>query len=93
MVLIAADAKAMLPKIQAATGSRDLERLLRELLDGGLPISAPQLQVYTVATAPSASPAGRVAYFSNGAAGSPVVAWSDGTNWKRADTGATIAAV
>ena len=49
---------------------------------------------YTVATAPSAvtAGAGTVVYVSNGAAGSAILAFSDGTNWKRSDTGATIAA-
>jgi hypothetical protein len=49
---------------------------------------------YTVANAPSAvtAGAGSVAYVSNGAAGSAILAFSDGTNWKRSDTGATIAA-
>jgi hypothetical protein len=43
-------------------------------------------------TAPSASAAGAgtLIYVSNGAAGSPILAFSDGTNWKRSDTGATI---
>jgi hypothetical protein len=50
---------------------------------------------YTVANAPSAATAGAgtVVYVSNGAAGSAILAFSDGTNWKRSDTGATIAAV
>jgi hypothetical protein len=49
---------------------------------------------YTVATAPSASSAGAgtLVYVSDGAAGSAILAFSDGTNWKRSDTGATIAA-
>jgi len=49
---------------------------------------------YTVAGAPSAATAGAgsLIYVSNGAAGSPILAFSDGTNWKRSDTGATIAA-
>lgn len=52
-----------------------------------------QLPTYTVANAPSAeSLAGTVIYVSNGAAGSPIVAFSDGTDWKRCDTGATISA-
>jgi hypothetical protein len=46
---------------------------------------------YTVATAPSAS-TGSVAYFSNGAAGSPVLAFYNGTNWLRVDTLAAISA-
>jgi hypothetical protein len=47
---------------------------------------------YTVANAPSAATAGAgtVVYVSNGAAGSAILAFSDGTNWKRSDTGATI---
>lgn len=50
-----------------------------------------QLKVYTVLTAPAAdSFKGAVAYFSNGAAGNPVLAFSDGTNWLRVDTLAAI---
>ena len=53
-----------------------------------------KLPTYDVAGAPSASAAGAgtVIYVSDGAAGSPILAFSDGTNWKRSDTGATIAA-
>lgn len=47
---------------------------------------------YTVATVPAVSPAGQLIYVSNGAAGSPVMAFSDGSNWKRVDTLATISA-
>jgi len=49
---------------------------------------------YTVATAPDASTvtAGTTIYVSNGVAGSPGLAFSDGTNWKRADTPATTIA-
>jgi|TARA_R110000822_G_scaffold65161_1_gene159613 hypothetical protein len=50
------------------------------------------LGVFTVATAPTVASTGSVAYFSNGAAGSPVLAFFDGTNWKRSDTLATVAA-
>lgn len=50
------------------------------------------LGVYTVATAPTTASAGSVAYFSNGAAGSPILAFYDGTNWKRCDTNTNIAA-
>lgn len=55
---------------------------------------AAKLPTYTVATAPSASAAGAgtIIYVSNGAAGSAILAFSDGTDWKRSDTGATIAA-
>jgi hypothetical protein len=53
-----------------------------------------KVPTYTVANAPSASSAGAgtLVYVSNGAAGSAILAFSDGTNWKRSDTGATIAA-
>ena len=48
---------------------------------------------FTVANAPSAEGlAGTIAYVSDGAAGSPILVFSDGTDWKRSDTGATIAA-
>lgn len=48
---------------------------------------------YTVAAPPVNAQVGDVAYFSNGAAGSPTLAFYDGTNWKRADdSGTTIAA-
>lgn len=50
------------------------------------------LGVFTVATAPTTASTGSVAYFSNGAAGSPVLAFYNGTNWKRSDTLATVAA-
>lgn len=53
-----------------------------------------KVATYTVATAPSAAAAGAgsIAYVSDGAAGSAILAFSDGTDWKRSDTGATIAA-
>jgi len=57
-------------------------------------VGAITVPTYTVADAPSASAAGAgtVIYVSNGAAGSAILAFSDGTDWKRSDTGATIAA-
>lgn len=42
-------------------------------------------KVHTVATVPSAADAGRVIYVSNGAAGLPILAFSDGVNWLRVD--------
>lgn len=48
--------------------------------------------VYTVAVPPSSATAGSIAYFSNGAAGAPVLAFYDGTNWLRCDTLAAISA-
>lgn len=50
------------------------------------------LPTYTVATAPSAAgQTGVIIYVSDGLAGAPTVAVSDGTNWKSA-AGTTIAA-
>jgi len=53
-----------------------------------------KLPTFTVATAPSAatSGAGTLIFVSDGAAGSAILAFSDGTNFKRSDTGATISA-
>jgi hypothetical protein len=50
------------------------------------------LGVFTVATAPTTATTGSVAYFSNGAAGNPVLAFYNGTNWLRVDTLAAISA-
>lgn len=47
---------------------------------------------YTVATVPD-SVAGGIIYVSDGAAGSPILAFGDGTDWLRSDTGAAVAAV
>jgi len=51
-----------------------------------------KVPTFTVATAPSASDAGAgtVIFVSDGAAGAAIIAFSDGTNFKRSDTGATI---
>ncbi len=54
------------------------------------------LGTYTVATAPAPaanqSLTGTITYFSNGANGSPIVAFYDGTNWLRVDTKTAISA-
>ena len=56
-------------------------------------IGAVTVPTFTVANAPAATDlAGTLIYVSNGAAGSPILAFSNGTDWKRSDTGATIAA-
>jgi hypothetical protein len=52
------------------------------------------LPSFTVAAAPSAAGlAGTLIYVSNGAAGQPTLAFSNGTNWLRTDTRAVISAV
>ncbi len=57
-----------------------------------LPLALPS---YTVANAPLATSygAGHIIYVSNGAAGTPILAFSNGTDWLRSDTFAAIAAV
>ena len=51
------------------------------------------LPTYTVAGVPSAATNARMLiYVSNGAAGAPVVAFSNGTSWLRCDTLAAVAA-
>lgn len=51
------------------------------------------LAVFAVAGVPDATLfTGGLIYVSNGAAGAPVVAFSDGTDWLRVDTLAEIAA-
>jgi hypothetical protein len=55
-------------------------------------VGAIQLPTFTVAGAPSAAGVtGTLIYVSNGAAGNPVVAFSNGTDWLRCDTRAAIA--
>ena len=50
-----------------------------------------RLDPYTVASAPSAAAfTGCVIYTSNGGAGTPMLAFSNGTNWLRVDTGTAI---
>jgi hypothetical protein len=52
-----------------------------------------KLPTYTVANAPTAVGAtGTLIYVSNGAAGAPVVAFSNNTSWLRVDTLAAISA-
>ena len=51
------------------------------------------MKAYTVATVPPASPAGLVIWVTNGAAGAPCLALSNGSVWKRVDDpGTTISA-
>jgi hypothetical protein len=49
-----------------------------------------QLPVYTVATLPTGA-AGQICYVSNGADGSPTLAWHNGTNWLETDLTACAA--
>lgn len=54
---------------------------------------APNLPAAAVATMPPASAhPGAIMYCSNGAAGSPCLAYSNGTNWLRILIGAAVAA-
>ena len=55
-----------------------------------------EVPVFTVANVPTPSATvsvkTHVVMISNGAAGSAILAFWDGSNWKRSDTGATISA-
>jgi hypothetical protein len=62
-----------------------------DVTGGAISGTSVTLPVYTVATVPAAV-AGGVIYVSDGAAGSPILAYSDGTDWLRSDTAAAIAA-
>lgn len=49
------------------------------------------LPTFTVATTPSAEGlAGTIIFVSDGAAGGPILAFSNGTDWLRSDTAAVI---
>lgn len=51
------------------------------------------LGTYTVATAPTANVVtGSITFFSNGANGSPVIAFYNGSSWLRSDTRGAISA-
>lgn len=52
---------------------------------------SPKLPTYTVATVPAIAAAGTMIYVSNGLAGAPTVAVSNGTNWISA-AGTAVAA-
>jgi hypothetical protein len=53
-------------------------------------MSSLPLRNYTVATAPAAAGnTGAIIYVSDGKAGNPIVAFSNGTNWIRVDDGST----
>ena len=47
--------------------------------------------IFTVATLPTVRESG-IIYVDDGAAGSPVLAFSDGVNWLRSDTRAAVSA-
>lgn len=66
------------------TGSRSINAALAH---------AVRAESYTVATVPAAaSHTGKTIYVSDGAAGSPCLAYSNGTNWLRITLGAAVAA-
>ena len=55
---------------------------------------SPRLPSYTVAKLPPAGAfAGHIIYVSNGATGSPCLAYSNGTSWLRVLIGAAVAAL
>jgi hypothetical protein len=76
-------------RYQTPTGGRKLFGLLGTVFNFGAPV---QLPSYTYATVPSAvtSGEGTMIYVTDGLAGAPTMAISDGTNWKTASSNANI---
>jgi hypothetical protein len=72
---------------------RDVHRAVAVGLIEALRSLPVRLPSYTVAGLPSAaSHTGAIVYCSNGAAGSPCVAFSNGTNWLRTDNNSAVSA-
>ena len=62
-------------------------------IDGGTMAKPVTLATYTVTTVPAAADnTGALIYVSNGAAGDPIVAFSDGSDWLRVDSKTAITA-
>lgn len=75
--------------LNGSTASELWMRFFREVyqtLSGTLP---PRVPVVTVTTLPSVTPAGRLVIVSNESGGS-VLAFSDGTNWRRSTDRAVV---
>lgn len=69
---------------RGGVGSRSINKALDDV---------DRLESYTVATVPAASAhTGRMIYVTNGAAGSPSLAYSNGTSWLRILLGAAVSA-
>lgn len=69
-----------------------LNAMLSELFDAVTPVEGPvTVPTYTVETLPE-SIASTIIYVSDGAAGGPILAFGDGTIWRRSDTGEEVAA-
>ena len=75
--------------LNGPTPAEVLSRFFREVfqtLNGSLP---PRVPVVTVAERPSVTPAGRLVVVSNETGGS-VLAFTDGTNWRRSTDRAVV---
>lgn len=79
---------------QGRIGRRSLNAGLLAEIDAAIALLQPRTgNTFTVATLPAAADnIGRVVYVSNGSAGSPCAAISNGTNWKVIALGANAAA-
>ncbi|WP_299084929.1 hypothetical protein [uncultured Paraglaciecola sp.] len=70
--------------------TQPFQSFLDDVGDLGLAVQLPK---YTVAGVPNAAKfEGHAIYVSNGALGSPIMAFSDGTDWLRSDTMLPISA-
>lgn len=84
--------KLLLGQRVADTGGRgsiELIEVLERLVDAVEELQAGQAPSYTVATVPPATTAARIIYVSDEAGGA-VLAFSDGTNWRRVTDRAVI---
>ena len=101
---VAANGQIVIGNLFFGTGATGTQTTIPAGANAGIGVNDPSCRLevdgpvrvgqYSVAGAPSASTAGAGAniYVSNGAAGDPVMAFSDGTNWLRCDTLAAISA-
>lgn len=85
-----AEVKTQLVRAAEGGSLSDLGKVLDEL---ATPTGPVKLATFTVATLPAAADySGQIVYVSNGQAGTPCLAFSDGTNWQIADGSGNVAA-
>lgn len=84
--IVQSDLELLAPQDSLFQGNTRRLQATAGRLDASVPVGFP---AYTVAGVPSASPAGQMVYVSNEAGGA-VMAFSDGTNWRRVTDRAVI---
>jgi len=73
-----------------APDDADFDKLADEIIRTQEAVARPKVPVYTVETAPESHTSGEIIMVSDGAAGSPILAYSDGESWLRSDDGTEI---